>query len=182
MLDVVFAEDFGDDFEPGFVLRGLQQAQPFFAEALEFVGRGAGFVSAAAQDGRARGFHRTRRREQLLLAFHAARAGHDDDVATADFHAIDIDNGVLGMRLARHEFVPLLHAQDFLNLRHGGEGFERVVRALVAEGGDDGLLGAENRARVVAEFLHFGDDFIDERTRGAGFEDDDHGEKLSVEC
>ena len=50
---------------------------------------------------------------------------------------------------------------DVLDLRPGGEGLERLVRVLVADGGDDGLDIAVDGAGLVAELRHFGDDFFD---------------------
>ncbi len=51
---VAFGKQFGDDGQPGFAAGFGQQFQPLFAQALEFIGGGAGFESAAAQDGCAR--------------------------------------------------------------------------------------------------------------------------------
>ena len=58
VLDVLLAEQLGDDLQARSPSsRIASRAQPFLAEALEFVGRSARLVGAAAQDGRAGGFH-----------------------------------------------------------------------------------------------------------------------------
>ena len=64
-------------------------------EALEGVGRGAGLVSAAAEEGRAAGLDPLCDAEGLLFALDAAGAGHDSDLLlAADFDAAAVDDGI----------------------------------------------------------------------------------------
>ncbi len=75
---------------------------------------------------------------------------------------MDVEDGVFALlRLAADELVALLDAVDLLDLRPGFERLERLVRAFVADGGDDGLHLAVNGTRLVAELRHFSDDFLD---------------------
>ena len=78
--------------------------------------------------------------------------------------------------LAADELVALLHAMDVLDLRPGGQRLERLVRVLVADGGDDGLDLAVDGARLVAELRHFGDDFLDLFKREVGLQNNNHGQ------
>ena len=80
------------------------------------MGHGDRSLSFGAGGCRARGFHGARRREELLFAFHRTRTGHEGEIAAADFHAIDIDDGVAIARLAADELVAFLDGDDFLDL------------------------------------------------------------------
>ena len=159
-------------------LRGLRRSEAFLGQALEFVGRGARLVGAAAQEGRALRLHRLGGGHELLLALDRAGAGHEAELlARADFLAVDLDDGVLALLgFAADELVALLHAVDVLDLRPGGERLERLVRVLVADGGDDGLDLAVDGARLVAELRHFGDDFFDFFERQIGLQNNNHGQ------
>ncbi len=53
VLYVAFAEHLGDDLQTGFLRAAASNRRPSLPQALEFVGRRARFVSAAAQHGRA---------------------------------------------------------------------------------------------------------------------------------
>ena len=174
MLDIALAENLGNDLQPGLAAGEFEQAEPLLAETLEFIRRGAGFVSAAAQDFRPGGLHLAGGAEELLLALDRARAGHHGEMPTADFHAIHIDHGVGGMRFAAGEFEAFLHAQDTLHLRKGREGFEVLVCALIADRRNDGLCGTVNGSGFVAELGNLGDDFLDEGFGGVRAKDDDH--------
>ena len=95
-FDVALGEDFGDDAEVVFLRRLGEQAQALLGQALEFVGRGAGLVGAAAQEGRALRLDRLGRGHELLFALDRAGAGHEAELlARADFLAVDLDDGVL---------------------------------------------------------------------------------------
>ena len=55
-IDITFGQDFGDDTEAGFRTGFGQKFKTFRPETLELVGGGAGFESAATEDGGAGGF------------------------------------------------------------------------------------------------------------------------------
>ena len=78
------------------------------------------------------------------------------------------------MRFAADEFKAFLDWDDAFHLGEDVQGFEGMVGALVADGGDDRLFSPKDRARVVTELLDLGDDEIDLVARGAGTNDDDH--------
>ncbi len=162
---VALGKHFGDDAEVVFLRRLGEKPQAFLGQALKFVGRGAGLVGAAAQEGRALRLHRLGRGHELLFAFDRAGPGHETKLfARADFLAVDFDDGVLVcalFHLAADQLVALLHAVDVLDLRPGGKRLERLVGVLVSDRGDDGLDVAVDGARLVAELRHFGDDFFD---------------------
>ena len=95
-LDVALGEDFRDDAEIIFLAGLGEKAQAFLGEALEFVGRGAGLVGAAAEEGCALGLDRLGGGHELLFALDGAGAGHETELlARADFLVVDLDDGVL---------------------------------------------------------------------------------------
>jgi hypothetical protein len=95
-------------------------------------------------------------------------------MTAANFDAIHIDDGVRGLRFATGELEAFLDSKNALHLREGSEGFEVLVSALIADGGDDGLGGAVDGSGLVAKLGDFGDDLFDEVAGGMWTNDDDH--------
>ncbi len=104
-VDVGFREDFGDDGEAGALAGKGEEAEAFFAEALELVRGGAGFEGAAAQEGRAAGGNRIGGAEDLVFGFDAAGAGDDGEGALAEYGFADLDEGARGVELAADQRV-----------------------------------------------------------------------------
>ena len=139
--------DFGDDGQPGLFTRLGQDFQPFFAHALETVGRAARLERAAAQNRCAGFFDRPGRFQQLLAAFDGARPGHQDDLIAADLDAIDINHGVGGMELAAGQLERLQDAHRFLHPFHHVELFALYDRLFTHH--------ADHRARFALTQVHF---------------------------
>ena len=116
-LQMRSGHDLGHDRQTGFGAGFAQQFQPFGAQALERIGRGAGLERAATQKRRAGRFDILGDLHDLLLAFH--RAGTRDHAqATAADHraAAQIDHRILGMEFAVGFFIRLLHPLDAFHL------------------------------------------------------------------
>ena len=174
-VDIVFAEDLGDDAEAGFGPGGGQHAQSFGPEALEFVGGGARFVGPAAQDGCPRRFDRAGRDHELFFAFDRAGAGHENKVSAADLHAACVDDGGLGVRLAAGQFVAFLHPDDALHLCQGIERFEAGEGCFVPDRRHHRLALPADRIGRIAEEGNFADHFLDQIGRGVRTDDNNHG-------
>ena len=137
----------------------------------------ASSFSPAAKDRGASGLHRLGSGEQLPLAFHRTRAGHDLNFPAPDHNAAHVDGGIGRVRLAADQFEALLHRHHaFHGLRKlRDEIFQRLVRQFVADGPDHRPGHAPHDVGAVAEsfdFLqHSGLGFL----RDVGFENDNHG-------
>ena len=78
------------------------------------------------------------------------------------------------MRFTTDQFEAFLHRHDALDLRPGGERFERLMRAFISNGTDDRARHAVDGMWFVAEPADFAGDLpLLFRVR-AGFEDNDH--------
>ena len=107
-----FAVDgFSDDTETVGGANFCENLEPFFAEALETVGRSAGLVGAAAEKPHSGFFEALGDRQALLFGFNGARAGDEGDVIAANN---DVAGGrgnsqdtVFLLGVAAHEFVRL---------------------------------------------------------------------------
>ena len=177
-IDIVLAEDFGDNFEACFPAGLVEEAQAFLAEALEFVGGGAGFVGTAAQNGGTGLADRVRGFQELTFAFNRAGAGHEGEARAADGDAADRHHAVVGMGFATHQFVTFLDTENAFDLGQHVKGLEIGVGGFIADGGNDGLVRAVNGSGRVAQDLDFGEDLFDFRRRGMRAQNNDHGKKL----
>ena len=117
--------------------------QRFQAQALKGVRRGAGLVSAAAEELRAGRGHLLGDGEGLFAAFDGAGPGDDGQVAAADggVGSGKADDGVFFLHVAAGQLVGLGDADDFGD---AGERFQvaAVHFALVAGDADGGALGS----------------------------------------
>ena len=109
---MLHAHDLGHNRQAGGRARRFEQLDAGGLEPLKIVGRGAGLERAAAQDVRAGGLDRLRDRDDLLLRLHGARPRNHDEVATADLHVADLNDGVLRVELAVAALEGLAHALD----------------------------------------------------------------------
>lgn len=176
-VDVSFGEDFGDDAEAGFGAGGGEEFEAGLAEALEFVGGGARFEGAAAEEFGSGSFDGPGGGEELFFGFDGAGSGHEaEGLPGADGMAGDGDDGGF-LAFAAGEFVAFLDAEDGFDFGPGEKGFKALVGGFVADGGDDGLDGAMDGSRFVAEFGDFIDDALDAVGGSVRFDDDDHGEE-----
>ena len=148
--------------------------QALFLEALEAVGAGARLERAAAQGRGAGGLHGAGGGEDLLFALDRAGPGDDADRAAADREAAGADDGRLGLELAAGELVGREDRQHFVD---AGAAFELADAgdALLADGGDDGPLGAADDDGFQAEGFDVLDHGVDVLFAGRAFHDDDHG-------
>ena len=129
-----------------------QQLQALFLHALEAVGAGPRLERAAAEGGRAGRFHRAGRGEDLLFALDRAGPGDDADRAAADGQAADDDLRRLFLHLAAGDLVRGEDRHHFVDARAALERLLGAV-ALLADGGDDGPLGALNDVGLEAQAL-----------------------------
>src|ERR1041385_166434 len=115
---------------------------------------------SATEKRRASLLRRQRRFQHLVARLDRARPRHDMDLLAADLMAVDLDNGVVLLKLAAHELVGLEDRQDLFD---AGERFEALVRQqpLVADRADDGALFAFRNMRPQPEALDTVDDFLD---------------------
>ncbi len=102
----------------------------------------------------------------LIFAFDAARAGHHDDFAAADFHVANLHHSAGGTETAAGQLVRRNDAVDFLDAIHQFDNgsIEVFVAAHASEHGVDHAGGAVN---VEPVFDQAGDDFLDLRLGGA---------------
>ena len=84
----VVGDHLGDHRQPGQLARFGEQLQPFFAQTLEGIGRGARFVRSAAQHLRPGFFDRLGSFQQLAAALHRTRPGHDQHLVAAHLQPV----------------------------------------------------------------------------------------------
>ncbi len=157
-----------------------QQRQPLFAHALKAVGRGAGLERAAAQGGGSGLFDGVGGFENLRAAFHRARPGDDDDFGRAHFVAVEGDERVGGVHIARGQLEGFKYGHGFLYAVQQLE-LGVVNGAVVADHADDGGLFALREVGAVAHAFDALDDGGYLRYGSAGFHDNDHGcERLEI--
>lgn len=141
---------------------------------MEFVRGGAGFVSAAAEEGSACCADGFGGGEELFFVFDGAGSCHEGEGFSADGDASGFDDGAVGVGFAADEAVTFLDAEDAFDLGECEEGFEVWVGIFVADGSDDGLVDAVNGGWGVAEGFDFTDDFVDFVGGSMGTDDDNH--------
>ncbi len=181
-FDLIYGHDFGDDGHPGLFTGFGEDLEAFFAEALEFVGGGAGFEGSAAEGGGAGFFAGVSGFEELGAGFDGAGAGDEGDFFAAGGSAAGAaegDDGAFFFHFLGGHFVFGEDGHDFL---HAGGVFDVffVFGAVVADGGDDGAFGAFDDVVFEAELLDKFDDVGDLGVGGVLFHDDDHWFLLRV--
>ena len=160
---------------PELLARLAEQVEARLAHALAGIRRGAGLERAAAQDGRARGAHGPRDREEVL-ALDRAGPSHDLEVAAADEHAVTaVDDGVLGVELAVRLLERLRDALDALDDVHTLEQ-ERIDARGVSDDADDGLGLADRDVGLEPAPLDPGDELLELLGACGLLDDSDHGE------
>ena len=174
-LDVARIHELGDDGHAELLARLAEQVEARLAHALAGIRRGAGLERAAAQDGRARGAHGPRDREEVL-ALDRAGPSHDLEVAAADEHAVTaVDDGVLGVELAVRLLERLRDALDALDDVHTLEQ-ERIDARGVSDDADDGLGLADRDVGLEPAPLDPGDELLELLGACGLLDDSDHGE------
>ncbi|MNE90556.1 hypothetical protein D3C80_1880820 [compost metagenome] len=93
----------------------LHPLESFCTNALEAVRACAGLKGAAAENLAAGQLHQTGNLVDLLRGFHRAGAAHNDQLAAADFHTLDLDNGICGMEFPAGHLVGLGDADNLLH-------------------------------------------------------------------
>lgn len=171
---VRFGKQLGNDRQAGFAPCLGQQFQPFAAQPLEFIRRGARFESAPAQESGAGLLDGVGGGEQLPLILHRARAGHDLDFFGADDLAAHRHGGSQLVGLAADQLVAFLHGHDPLHLRPGGQHFQALVGPFVPDGPDHDPFHPAHDVRPVAQFLDFPQNCRLVLLRQPGFEDNNH--------
>ena len=180
--DVTGVHHFGNH---GHVVLFAGVAEPFegfLAVALEAVGRSAGLVGSAAEDGGAGGFHFAGQLMDHGFFFGGAGAGDGEAMGAPDgngaaLRAGDFDDGVFLVELAAGEFVGLHDRQDLFDAIDGFEVLG-INPALLADDADDGAELSAREVGLKAQGFNLRNDVIDESFGGFRFEDDDHGRSV----
>ena len=168
-------DGFGDDEQAEAVADLGHDLQPFFAQTLERIGRGARLVGASAEELGSGAGDALGNGEGLVAALDGAGAGDDGEVGAADGDGEfgKLDDRVVGLGVAADKFVGLGDADDFLHARHFFErpGFDL---ALVAGDADGGALRAGHGVGAVSERFDFLADGADLLFGGLRSHDDQH--------
>src|SRR5207248_1778952 len=110
---------------------------------------------------------------ELLAAFYGARAGHDDEFATADRLAAGVDDRVVRPEVAAREFVWPCDACDPVDAWQNFERFEQVVGEVCADHADDRALLSLRELRFQVVQAQDFDDVLDVLARSAWMHDCD---------
>ena len=172
--DSFLAHQLGDDGHTG-GLAGLYHVKDALSlEALEGVGRGAGLVSAAAEEGRTAGLDALCDAEGLLFALDAAGAGHDSDLLlAADLHAAAVDDGI---RRVEQAVGTLIGGRNTGHVVDPGVGEDVALVDLggIAHEAEDIVVLAGDEGDVEALLFEAVNDFLELFLRGPLFGGDDH--------
>ena len=143
-------------------------------EALEGVGRGAGLVSAAAEEGRAASLDALCDAEGLLFALDAAGAGHDSDLLlAADLHAAAVDDGICRVEEAVGTLIGSGNTGHVVD-PGVGEDVALVDLGGIAHEAEDIVVLAGDEGDVEALLFEAVNDFLEFFLRGTLFGGDDH--------
>ena len=137
-LDLVRLHDLGHDRQAGALARRPQQGEAVLLEPLEGVGRGARLEGAAAEHVRAGGLDALRHRGELGLRLDGARSGHHHDLGAAHRDPVDLELGVVGVRLAARELEGLEDAHHVLHRVERLEREQLLLGPIVPHDPDDG--------------------------------------------
>ena len=172
--DAFLAHQLGDDGHTG-GLAGLYHVKDALSlEALEGVGRGAGFVSAAAEEGRTAGLDALCDAESLLFALDAAGAGHDSDLLlAADLHAAAVDDGICRVEEAVGTLIGSGNTGHVVD-PGVGEDVALVDLGGIAHEAEDIVVLAGDEGDVEALLFEAVNDFLEFFLRGTLFGGDDH--------
>ena len=144
----------GDDLHSEFVANFGHDLQARFAQALEGVGRGARFVSAAAKKLRPGAAYVLGHRHGLVAIFDGAGPGDDGQIRDRRRWrpCRESDDRVFLFDVAADQFVRLADADQFLHARHLVQraGFDF---ATISGDADGGALRARHGVGPVAQFL-----------------------------
>ena len=172
--DALLAHQLGDDGHTG-GLPGLHHVKDALSlEALEGVGRGAGLVSAAAEEGRAAGLDALCDAEGLLFALDAAGAGHDSDLLlAADLDAAAVDDGICRVEQAVGTLIGGGNTGHVVD-PGVGEDVALVDLGGIAHEAKDIVVLAGDEGDVEALLFEAVNDFLEFFLRGPLFGGDDH--------
>ena len=174
-LDLRRVHHFTDDEEIVFISGLAHDLQPFFAEALKRIRRGAWFEGSGAHDFCARLGNRFCHCIDLFGGFDGAGTRSNDQfVATDGDAASEIDDGTLRLELTAGEFEGLRDAYDFADT------FEKFEVAMIeiamdADGAENGVGCAGGAMYIEAAGDDTIDDVLDLLVGGVFVHDDDHG-------
>ena len=171
------AHDLRHDRQAGGRARRFEQLDAGGLQALKVVGRGAGLERAAAQDVRAGGLDGLCDRDDLLLGLDGARPRDHDEVAAADLHAADLDDGVLRMELAVAALEGLSHALDAVDDAEAADQVH-VHAGRVADEAEHGLVFSLGNVDGQALTLEPVDELLALCCFHAMFEYDNHDDYL----
>ena len=172
--DAVLAHQLGNDGHSG-GLAGLDHVEDALGfQTLERVGRGAGLVSAAAEECGTAGLDGLGDAQGLLLALNAAGACHDGDLLlAADLHAAAVDDGIGGVEQAVGALVGGRHAGDIVD-PGVGQHVPLIDLGGVAHQTKDIVVLASDEGNIKALLLKFIDDLLKLYVRGAFFGGNNH--------
>ena len=179
--DAVLAHQLGDDGHAG-GLAGLYHIQNALGlKALEGVGRGAGLVGTAAEQGGTAGLHALCNAQSLLCALDAAGACHDGDLfLAADLHAAAVDHGICRVEQAVCTLIGRGHAGDVVDPRVC-QHIPLVDLGGVAHQAEHVVVLAGDQGHVQTLLLEFVNDLFQFVLRSPFFGGDDHG-SLFLSC
>ena len=175
LRDAVLAHQLGDDGHAG-SLAGLYHVQDALGlKALEGVGRGAGLVGTAAEQGGTAGLHALCNAQSLLCALDAAGACHDGDLfLAADLHAAAVDHGICRVEQAVCTLIGRGHAGDVVDPRVC-QHVAFVDLGGVAHQTEHVVVLAGDQGHVQTLLLEFVNDLFQFILRSPFFGGDDHG-------
>ena len=174
LRDPVLAHQLGHDGHSG-GLPGLDHIEDALGlQTLEGVGRGAGLISAAAEQACTARLYAVGNAQCLLLALDAAGACHHGDLlAPADLHAAAVDDGIGGVEQAVGPLIGSGHAGDVVDPGVGQHvalidlgGIAHQTEHIVILAGDQGHIQA-----LLLEFVY---DLFQLFLGGAFFGRNDH--------
>ena len=172
--DAVFAHQLGDDGQAG-GFAGLDHVEDALGlQTLEGVGRGAGLVGTAAEEGSTAGLDALGDAQGLLLALDAARTGHDGDLLpAADPDAAAVDDRVGRVEQAVGALIRGRHTGHVVD-PGVGEHIALVDLGSVAHQTEDVVVLAGDQGDIEALLFKAVHDLFQFFLRGAFFRRDDH--------
>jgi hypothetical protein len=150
-----------------------EDLQRLLTESLKRVRRRARLVCAAAHELSAGALDLLGNGAGLIERLDRARSADHDNTVAADVHAADVDDRVIGLRLAADQFVGMGDGNDFLD---AGEVLEdrRISCAAMPGHPDRGAECARNRVCAKPHPFDVPDDGFDLIRPRRGLHDDEH--------
>ena len=169
-IDAGFVQRFGNDLQAVGVTHVGEYPEPFFAETLKRVRRGARLERAAAKETRAAATHGFGDGKRLLRALDRARTSDDRQLVAADRRVANAHHRLFRPQVERNQLVRLTDANSFRDAREIFK-VRRIDRALVAGDADRGASGAGHRMALESQFLDNAQHSLDLASARVGFHD-----------